>query len=87
MGGVYQLDVLCCEPCDTSSGERVTVFDLEQHGVHFKSRTDQIDTSTARRFFFDVMVVSLAKMEWGLTAEMNKVWSRRCPPTRTYRRV
>ena len=39
------------------------VCDLEQRGVHFKSLTDQIDTSTtAGRFFFHVMA-SMAQME------------------------
>ena len=39
------------------------VCDLEQRGVHFKSLTDQIDTSTtAGRFFFNVMA-SLAQMD------------------------
>ena len=36
------------------------VTDLEQRGVHFKSLTDQIDTSTT---------ASLARMEWDLTVE------------------
>ena len=48
------------------------VCDLEQHGVHFKSLTDQIDTSTtAGRFFFHVMA-SLAQMERNLTAERTR---------------
>ena len=39
------------------------VCDLEQRCVHFKSLTDQIDTSTtAGRFFFNVMA-SLAQMD------------------------
>ena len=45
------------------------VCDLEQRGVHFKSLTDQVDTSTtAGRFFFHVMA-SLAQMERDLTVE------------------
>ena len=48
------------------------VSDLEQRGVHFKSLTDQIDTSTtAGRFFFHVMA-SLAQMERDLTVERTK---------------
>ena len=48
------------------------VCDLEQRGVHFKSLTDQIDTSTtAGRFFFHVMA-SLAQMERDLTAERTR---------------
>ena len=42
------------------------VCDLEQRGVHFKSLTDQTDTSTtAGRFFFHVMA-SLAQNGKGL---------------------
>ena len=48
------------------------VCDLEQRGVHFKSLTDQIDTSTtAGRFFFHIMA-SLAQMERDLTAERTR---------------
>ena len=48
------------------------VCGLEQRGVHFKSLTDQIDTSTtAGRFFFHVMA-SLAQMERDLTAERTR---------------
>ena len=48
------------------------VCDLEQRGVHFKSLTDQIDTSTiAGRFFFHVMT-SLAQMERDLIIERTR---------------
>ena len=48
------------------------VCDLEQRGVHFKSLTDQVDTSTpSGRFFFHVMA-TLAQMERDLTAERTR---------------
>lgn len=48
------------------------VGDLEKRGVHFKSLTDNIDTSTsAGRFFFHVMA-SLAQMERELLIERTK---------------
>ena len=48
------------------------ISDLEQLGVHFKSLTDQIDTSTtAGRFFFHVMA-SLAQMERDLIIERTR---------------
>jgi DNA invertase Pin-like site-specific DNA recombinase len=48
------------------------VGELDGLGVHFRSLTDSIDTSTASgRFFFHVMA-SLAEMERGLTVERTR---------------
>ena len=48
------------------------VGELEQRGIHFKSLTDNIDTSTpSGRFFFHVMA-SLAQMERELMIERTK---------------
>ena len=48
------------------------VTELQKQGVHFKSLTDAIDTSTTSgRFFFHVMA-SLAQMERELTAERTR---------------
>lgn len=48
------------------------VNELQQKGVHFKSITDNIDTSTpSGRFFFHVMA-SLAEMEHELLVERTK---------------
>jgi len=48
------------------------VEDLEKQGIHFKSITDNIDTSSpAGRFFFHVMA-SLAQMERELLIERTK---------------
>ena len=60
------------------------VCDLEQRGVHFKSLTDQIDTSTtAGRFIFHVMA-SLAQMERDLTVERTQGRAGHGPPARPY---
>ena len=48
------------------------VCDLEQRGVHFKSLTDQIDTSTAAGCFFFHVMASLAQMERDLTVERTR---------------
>ena len=49
------------------------VCDLEQRGVHFKSLTDQIDTSTTAGCFFFHVMASLAQMERDLTIE--RTWA------------
>jgi DNA invertase Pin-like site-specific DNA recombinase len=49
-----------------------TVEELHKHGIHLKSLTDSIDTSTpSERFFFHVMA-SLAEMERELTIERTR---------------
>jgi DNA invertase Pin-like site-specific DNA recombinase len=48
------------------------ICDLEEKGVHFKSLTNSIDTTTAAgRFFFHVMT-SLAEMERELIVERTR---------------
>lgn len=65
---VWKLDRL-----GRSVGHLVSVVgSLQKQGVHFRSLTDVIDTSTASgRFFFHVMA-SLAEMERELTVERTK---------------
>ena len=48
------------------------VCDLEQRGVHFKSLTEQIDTSTTGRLFFVHVMASLTQMVRDLTVERTK---------------
>ena len=65
---VWKLDRVGCSVRDLVN----IVCDLEQRGVHFKSITDQIDTSTtAGRFFFHIMA-SLAQMKRDLTVERTR---------------
>ena len=50
----------------------ILVSDLNKKGIHFKSLTDSIDTSTpSGRFFFHIMA-SLAEMERDLIVERTK---------------
>lgn len=61
------------------------VSDLNHQGIHFKSLTDSIDTSTSSDWFFFHVMASLAQMERELIIERTRVgadhgqttWSQR----------